>query len=726
MNRSYQEFKGSTPMKNMKGVTLIDVLLAMVVFAVGMLALAHLQTNLTRSSSDGNLRTVATNVGEEIIERARSYARVRTDPDGILLAFADIDDDWVEQWNPIRRGEIDGVGGVDYTVTGAVSGYNFDDDRIGATEIFPAVAGEVYDFRLVELTISWDNNADFQIDEGAGITTADMGTGSVTIRQVVPSIPVLASAKIAAEDEEGGGPPVKYTPGLNPDIVAIDLEGAHFKETTTAQPVLIHGDQLVETWFEVVTYNASDPEALFLRREEFLTVSCECELNLAGGVAASFLPTVWNGTYYNEGTWVSKPYGESANNNQSFYCSTCCRDHHDGADGFSGNDEVYDPQKTWVGPAGNDVDHEHYGRSRRGDWVLAENDGDSYVEACRMVRKDGFMRVAQDFRQEGLNSFPYDYLDEDPEVAEYSDYVTDSVEDFYELGLTELTLPAAMAPPVIFPASLDSNPTTLPTSGGDNAQQLRSRGIYVDNVSAEAKVIIDCMIDLAPAADSGDECGAPGAESYLEVLPFFEIQMTLLSWWNENSAGDPVCVGNLQRECPKDERGIASKTSEEPELVTVDTTIHRGNIGFTVTDPISPYDTSVAEATAAYDLYISANEGDGTGVVGNTVSGIFNSGVGGVDSGDATVTPGSGTSCSRSITSLSCTTDLLNVTGSITISGYLKGGTDLWVCIAADTFPTAVISGVVFSGSAKTTTITWTNLPTDVEGIILTIENSSC
>ena len=56
-----------------------------------------------------------------------------------------------------------------------------------------------------------------------------------------------------------------------------------------------------------------------------------------------------------------------------------------------------------------------------------------------MVRKDGFMRTAQDLRQEGLNSFPGDYLDNSTEVAEYSAYVTDAVTDFEEdIGATNL------------------------------------------------------------------------------------------------------------------------------------------------------------------------------------------------------------------------------------------------------------------------------------------------
>jgi Tfp pilus assembly protein PilV len=52
---------------------LLDVLLAIIIFVVGMLALASLQGNLTRSSADANARTVGINIAEENIERLRQF-----------------------------------------------------------------------------------------------------------------------------------------------------------------------------------------------------------------------------------------------------------------------------------------------------------------------------------------------------------------------------------------------------------------------------------------------------------------------------------------------------------------------------------------------------------------------------------------------------------------------------------------------------------------------------
>ena len=93
MNTTIQNSRCNAVVKSANGFTLLDVLLGIVVFAVGMLALASLQTNLTRSSIDSNARMVAVNMGEEIIERLRTFERVYSDPDGAAFAFQDIDID---------------------------------------------------------------------------------------------------------------------------------------------------------------------------------------------------------------------------------------------------------------------------------------------------------------------------------------------------------------------------------------------------------------------------------------------------------------------------------------------------------------------------------------------------------------------------------------------------------------------------------------------------------
>ena len=82
------------------GFTLLEVLIGMVVFALGMMALAQLQGNLSKSSADANARSVAINIAEETVEAARTFTQV-TAGTGVT-AFNHI----VSKTETIQRGGI--------------------------------------------------------------------------------------------------------------------------------------------------------------------------------------------------------------------------------------------------------------------------------------------------------------------------------------------------------------------------------------------------------------------------------------------------------------------------------------------------------------------------------------------------------------------------------------------------------------------------------------------
>ncbi|NNJ64674.1 MAG: hypothetical protein HKP16_03850, partial [Xanthomonadales bacterium] len=66
------------PPRGARGMTLLDILLAIVIFVFGMLALTALQGNLSRSSTDANARTVAASVAEELIEELRTFEQLES------------------------------------------------------------------------------------------------------------------------------------------------------------------------------------------------------------------------------------------------------------------------------------------------------------------------------------------------------------------------------------------------------------------------------------------------------------------------------------------------------------------------------------------------------------------------------------------------------------------------------------------------------------------------
>jgi len=670
-----------------RGHTLIEVLVGMIIFALGMMALASLQGNLARNSGDSNARTVANNLAEEVIEAARNFSQIPpSDPPGSTDAFADI----------VGGEEVIERGGVNYTVASAVTDYYYDIDT--ATFITENTGSATYaDMKLLELTVSWNTGQEFQIDEST-VTEGQLGSGSIKLTDIISSITSPSGGKVSLVNlgSNGYAPPVDYNPGANPDIISIQLGDNKFKESTTPLPDVIRTDELVETKFDVVTYSQSDAGATFLRREEFRALSCECTLRIPSADGEGGLrPTVWDGYEYSEAEFIAdKPFGESANNQQSDYCSLCCRDHHDGG---SGEDDVagdpgrsnYDAFRSsanyYDGDSGSLAgDHKHYKRDHQGNLVLADSDGDVYVEACRLVRKNGFFRVAQDLRQEGLNTFPADYLDEEGEVSEYSGYVTTAIleyeddmgpADAYEQAPPFLIEADEMAMPLIFPASTPPMATLLPTETGETEQQLRSRGIYVDYMSDVLREKINCLDD----GFDGETCNVPNVTSSLEIIPFYDVQLTWLTRWNESPNNNPVDVTNQAIENSNSHsRGVA-RLELGFGFSEVTTAVHKGNLGLTGTDPIDPQYSSDEKDYLLYALAFDASAPPP--LMDFLISGAINSAVNGVRASDVEITA-TGAQCDRTNTGFECYLEVGANNPRLTISNYQKPNRILVGCSA--------------------------------------------
>jgi len=409
------------------GFSLLELVIGLFIFSSGMLALASLQGQLTRSQADAAVRSVATNIAEEQIELVRGFGLIDNDPDNSIPAYSGIQ----------NRSFTVSRGNVDYVVSVQIEDYYYD----LSTDQFSTSNPDnllVSDFKDTTINVSWGNTPGFRISDSQSISATDIGTGSIGLTATISSVTTQAAARSSTQEEKQALlPDVAYTPGLNPDIVSLQLGETRFKESTSPLPRVYRSDERVETRFDVITYSQTNSGALFLRREEFIGVSCECQLEAPPATADSGgrLPTIWAADEYEKGERVIKPRGSSTSNQQSIFCDECCRDHHDGAT-VSGDTAAskYNPFRAdgeYVSLGTFEGDHKHYGRNNRGQLIEALSAGDSYAEACRMVRVDGFMRVGQDFRQEGRNIFPENFLDEESEVDDYSNWVTTNI-DLYE------------------------------------------------------------------------------------------------------------------------------------------------------------------------------------------------------------------------------------------------------------------------------------------------------
>ncbi len=422
-------------------------------------------------------------------------------------------------------------------------------------------------------------------------------------------------------------------------------------------------------------------------------MSCNCQLEAPPATAdqGGLLPTIWAADEYLKGERVIKPGGTSTSNQQSIFCDECCRDHHDGAtvsgdtaaaqySPFRSDGEYWD-SGTFQG------DHRHYGRNNSGDLILAQNAGDAYAEACRMVRVDGFMRVGQDFRQEGRNVFPEDFLDEESEVDDYSNWVTLNI-DLFENALVgdyesaPLTFPA---PPLLPADGGFPTETSLPTSLSATTQQLRSRGLYIDYLSDDLRSVIDCL-RILPESGIASDCDNDNIQfdknmttNVLEVIPFFDVQLTWLNRWSESPINQPIDTTNEPVVTDNaHSRGLASLTTGSGTS-TVTASGHRGNLGLTDTDPIDPgFSSQISNA----DLTVHALTSDAPPAPGHVIiKGVITSGVAALKAADIQVEGGKA-ECNRLPDGYACELLPSEIDVTLKVFNYKKVGTILAACSA--------------------------------------------
>jgi prepilin-type N-terminal cleavage/methylation domain-containing protein len=690
--RPFTRYRGRPA--SQRGFNFMELLIAIVVFAVGMLALAQFQGSLTRSAADANARTMAYNIAEEIIEHRRGFGSLASDPGSGIPAFEEIVD---SGWSTQR-------GAVQFTVTEEVTDYFFDRD----TDAFSTTdnTGKVYaDMKALTVTVIWSaaSGQSFAIDDTQSVATSALGSGSIQVSTLIKSTTTGAGANLLTQNADPIVAPLSpYVPGSNPDVISLRIGDNKFKESLTPQPEVVSEDELVETKFDVITYTQSTDNSIFLRREEFRIVSCQCVLQAPPVHADSggLRPTLWAGDEYDEGERVAKASGTSANSQQSQFCSVCCRDHHDG--GAGARDQADDPGRSLYDPwrAAEDYwadgtfagDHKHYSRDRRGNLVLADQAGDVYYENCRLVRKDGFFRVAQDIRREGMNIFPMDFLDQGSEVSTYSDYVVGAVQAF-EQSLSDGYQSASPAPQLSPPASgTFPQTTTLPINPYGtllSQQQLRSRGIYVDFLSKDLRQVIDCLqaglsVESCSSLErsvSGSmhrntiELDTVGSGNVLEVLPFYDVQLTWLTRWTEDPANYPVEVTNeALRTDNAHSRGIAARTGGTGTS-QVYASSHRGNIGLTDTDPI---DVRFASLVTSSGIDVEATSNDPAGPdPQDLVAGTILSGVPGVQASKVDITANDAI-CNRTPDGFECW--IAGASPTLTVSNYRKQNTNMAAC----------------------------------------------
>ncbi|TJY62075.1 hypothetical protein E4T66_07515 [Sinimarinibacterium sp. CAU 1509] len=485
-----------------RGVGLIDVLLAVVVLGLGAVGLVKFQSVVMREGNSTKARSVAVQMAKAKLDDLRSYSQLAAGAAGVFgydelgpttaavnanVGGAEKADGTLE----LPSGSVT-VGGVNYTRSWTTTRYYLCRDNEAAKSVncastpWPSGLADKSrpDFYALAVTIAW----------------ADVdGSRQVVMNDTAAADDPFTGAQGLASASSGTAPVVTYVPGAAPNVIAIDVGGGQKKETTNPTPTLRrHGNTVKNTvaTYETIRYNATTDT---ITRQQFVTLNCSCT-QLGTGTGKNLL-----------GEQVQKHTGRPSDDFQAFECKICCRDHHDDAtcdpSSDTGKKNCFDPYRPtsdylYDAVTGDVIDHKHYTANQQ----LANSTGDDYVESCRLVRTDGYLLVAQDWRMLTINAIPSSFFGTGgvanaTNITNYGTYVKNYVSAVISGG----TVPSTIW-------------STSETVNQDATDQLLARGIYLDYLDDATKTTYTGRISANDA-------------TVWQEIPFYEVNLTKLAQW---------------------------------------------------------------------------------------------------------------------------------------------------------------------------------------------------
>lgn len=542
MNRIYR-----TPGRS-GGFSLIEVMIAVVVLATGLLALAALQGSLTRSSAEAKVRSrVAALLSARMDElRAEQY-------DGaVSLANADgcdVDlgaDDFVPASfcaetgmapNALRVAQEVRIWSSPTTAAAFTEGRN------------PTVGAGEPEFKRVVLQATWQDSGS---DPRPRVLAVTSDLSALALRDSLLPPP-------AASGTASGTPVVRTDNPAGPGVIPIAVGGGDATAASNPRPELVgknNNTTVTGTRFDVLTYNGLTGAAVIQRRVETAVIKCECRLGAGGNnlpeiYRKSEWPAVWTGERYDlyvptpkttAAPGQGKNSGPKPNVDQSPLCQECCRDHFDGN---STSVARFDPERA--------DSHNHFLVDGAGKLVAQSATDTDYVEACRVLRVDGFWRTAADMysRQYGLlatetvnGKEAATGVPDSSATASYQTFVKDYLVQYD--GNTATAPAGAQAKFDESARNLNApQDVDIATPSSSDYRYLHGRGLYVDYLEPKALAKIKAVL-----ADTGanGECptGSDKAECILPYLPFTTVNVTELVRWKAVDANIiSVNSGNL-------------------------------------------------------------------------------------------------------------------------------------------------------------------------------------
>jgi hypothetical protein len=196
-----------------------------------------------------------------------------------------------------------------------------------------------------------------------------------------------------------------------------------------------------------------------------------------------------------------------------------------------------------------------------------------------------------------------------------------------------------------------------------------------------------------------------GSNSSLEIIPFFDVQLTWLGRWTESPVNAPISVSNdeaIETGNTHDRGKARLTTGSGPSDITFK--VNRGNLGLTGSDPIDP---TYAANLRLYPMYAEAIVAAPPPVVtGFPVSGTITSNVAGVKASDVVIAASNGAVCNRTNTGFECVVPYFGGNPRVEVNNYFKRSKNLVACSGLLT-----INGTNHSGSSVADNWTRFDLP---------------
>jgi len=539
------------------GFSMIDVLIAILVLATGLLALGVLQGALARNGADARARTQIAAYSETLIDKTRAsgydaFGSVTVTPSSSACSASPQSFTQKLQCEAYNTQTYAGVSNLTTTIT---STENYGSS--GGTWVTAKPAGytdKTPHYKQVTVTTTWTDSV------GQSRTqTYDTTVSPVTVN---PGDNSLAST---AFNLTGSTKPQvrEANPANTLGVIPIAISSTSDAAATNPKPVVTN----TGTTFSQYTYNSTTSQYggnLITQRVDTKVIQCKCkyggaatnDTNLlsAGIMTQPYRPTYWDGFRYTTPVATSSSTSSTGLDSatQDTSCDVCCRDR---------NDTAADTVK--FDSFSNDYNHYKFAQVN-GTYQLVSST-DSYQQACRLIRVDGSYVAATDAHNhffgllsttncanQGSSATPTgctsnlafsdtipQQATEDSYASFVKDYLKTNLSSFSSTGKpgetsaspqTSASTAAGKWNGSTYALNTPSNTTiTLPNSVD---RWLYARGLYVDFLESSARTALSNAISGCTDSDVNN-CALP-------TLPFTTINMSELG--NTSSSDSNVIV----------------------------------------------------------------------------------------------------------------------------------------------------------------------------------------